>query len=317
MPTIRIQENIDLAPFTMYKIGGPARFFAEAASGGEIAEAVAFASVKKVPFVILGAGSNVLISEKGFDGLVIRISGGRVVVEGDALTVDAGMMMARAVTESANAELTGFEWGIGVPGTIGGSVRGNAGCFGGEMRDVVASVRMLNAETLGEQTMSNAECEFGYRDSIFKRKPELIILSATLRLKKGDRGAVQTSIRTITLERVSKQDIGVKCCGCIFKNISWDRPGIDKEKLLREFPEFFQFSNRPNIPAAYLLDVSGLKDTCSAHACISAKHANYFVNNGGATSQEIKELIDRAREGVEKKFGIRIEEEIQYIGFDE
>lgn len=315
MPTIRIQENISLAPFTMYKIGGAARFFVEAVLGDEIAEAIAFASAKKVPFVILGAGSNVLISEKGFDGLVIRVFGGRVMIDGNALIADGGVMMARAVMESANAELTGFEWGIGVPGTIGGSVRGNAGCFGGEMRDVVASVRVLDAHTLGEQTMTNAECAFGYRDSIFKRKPELIILSATLDLKKGDRNTIQTSIRAITLERVSKQDIGTKCCGCIFKNISWDRPGIDKEKLLREFPELFQFNNRPNIPAAYLLDASGLKGMCSAHACVSKRHANYFINNGGAASQEIKELIDRAREGVEKKFGIRIEEEIQYIGF--
>lgn len=314
---IDIKENVILAPFTMYKIGGPARFFAEAASGGEIAEAVAFASAKKIPFVILGAGSNVLISEKGFDGLVIRISGGQAVIEGDTLTADAGMMMARAVTESANAEFTGFEWGIGVPGTIGGSVRGNAGCFGGEMKDVVESVEIFDSSLATSYKLQAASCAFGYRDSIFKRKPELIILSATLRLKKGDRSSIQTSIRAITLERVSKQDIGAKCCGCIFKNISWDRPGIDKEKLLREFPELSQFSNRPNIPAAYLLDASGLKDTCSAHACISGKHANYFVNNGEATSQEIKELIDRAREGVEKKFGIRIEEEIQYIGFDE
>ena len=312
---IDIKENIALAPFTIYKIGGPARFFVEAANVGELKEALQFAGEKKIPFVVLGAGSNVLVSDKGFNGLVIRMSGGAVRVEGERVHVDAGVMMARAVLESGRAALQGFEWGIGVPGTMGGSVRGNAGCFGFEMKDVVESVEAFDASTGLIKNFSHAECGFGYRDSFFKTHPEWIIVSAVLRLRAGERDAIEQEIRRITRERVLKQDIGSKCCGCIFKNAEWPDDASEREALALRFPELGAFRDRPTIPSALLIDRAGLKGTHAGNVCISEKHANFFINKGGGTSNEVMALIAVAKEAVRKKYGIDLHEEICMIGF--
>ena len=235
--SLEIKENISLAPYTIYKIGGAARFFVEARSEDGARKAIEFANEQKLPFVIIGAGSNMLVSDKGFDGVAIRMSGGEVRVDpsadgGERLVCDAGVMMARAVLAAAKVGLAGFEWGIGVPGTIGGSVRGNAGCFGSEMKDVVESVEVFDAAQHAMRKMNNNECEFGYRDYVFKKHPEWIILSARLNLMPGDAAAIQQEVQRITMERLAKQDIGTKCCGCNFKNTVWGRKETKKEKLL-------------------------------------------------------------------------------------
>lgn len=310
-----IKENMSLASYTMYKIGGPARFFAEAKNAEELESAVRYAREKNAPIFIMGAGSNMLVSDKGFDGLVIRMTGGSVQREGERLIADAGVMMARAVMEGARAGLSGFEWGVGVPGTVGGSVRGNAGCFGGEMRDIVESVEIFDTASLAVRSVAAEECEFGYRHSLFKKHPEWIIVSATLRLKKGDPTAIQNEIRRITAERNAKQDIGTKSCGCIFKNPAWPESVSEKEKLLCEHPEFAPFSERTHIPGSFLIDRAGMKGKCVGRVCVSRAHANFFVNEGGATARDVRSLAAIAKEKVQSLFGIALEEEIQYVGF--
>ena len=313
--SIHVKENVTLAPYTIYKIGGAARFFVEAVNADEVREALEFAAEKNLPIFILGAGSNILINDKGFDGLVVRMIGGELKVEGCKLTVGAGAMMACAVTEAAKAGLTGFEWGIGVPGTIGGSVRGNAGCFGGEMKDVIESVEVFDAiKTISDKRQA-VSCEFSYRDSIFKKHPEWIILSATLKLHEGDPQVIQENIKRITRERSKKQDIGTKSCGCIFKNVSWTRGDINKEKLLLQFLELAQFKDKLNTPASFLIDQVGRKGKCFGRICISPKHANFFVNEGGATAEEAVIAIAAAKDAVKNKYGILLEEEIEYVGF--
>ena len=318
---INIQERISLAPYTLYQIGGPARFFVEAENEEEIKEAMRFAREREVPIFVLGRGSNVLVADKGFDGLVLRVTAKEVKNEGDRIIADAGAMMASAVLASKNAGLTGFEWGIGVPGTVGGSVRGNAGCFGYETKDVVESVRALriaNQERNSEievVELNNKECEFGYRYSIFKKHPELIIVSATLKLTKGNPEEIRAKIQEITKERTAKQDIGTKSCGCIFKNIPWPERDGDKKELLQKFPELRQFENSKNIPSSFLLDSSSLKGRREGSAVISPKHANFFVNEGGAAASDVAALIAIAKKEVQKKFSITLQEEIQYVGF--
>lgn len=333
---LEIKENIPLAPYTMYKIGGPARFFAEVKNEEELVEALEWAAQNGISFFtphpssagnylraaqptkgagfILGAGSNTLVSDSGFPGLVIHLKDGPVKAEEERLVAGAGVMMARAVLASAKAGLTGFEWGVGVPGTIGGSVRGNAGCFGGEMKDAVESVRIFDVKTNQAYSLSSENCELGYRDSMFKRHPERIIISATLKLQRGEPQEIQEKIKTIILERSAKQDIGTKSCGCIFKNISWDKIGTEKEKLVERFPEFKEFQDRLNIPASFMIDRAGLKGRKVGRVFISPKHANFFVNEGGASSEEVRQLIQLAKTEVEKKYGLRLEEEIQYVG---
>lgn len=336
MVKVNIKENIPLAPHTIYRIGGPARFFTEVKNEEELVEALEWAVQNGISFFtphlssagnylreaqptkgagfILGAGSNILVSDSGFPGFVIHLKDGSVEVGEERLIAGAGVMMARAVLASAKAGLTGFEWGIGVPGTVGGSVRGNAGCFGGEMKDAVESVRIFDVKTNQVYPLSAGECEFGYRDSVFKRHPERIIISATLKLQRGEPQKIQEKIKKIIAERSIKQDIGTKSCGCIFKNTSWDKIAADKENLIVRFPELGEFQDRPNIPSSFLLDKTGLKGKRIGRVFISPKHANFFVNEGGASSEEVRQLIELAKTKVEKKYGLRLEEEIQYVG---
>lgn len=310
-----MQEHISLAPYTIYKIGGPARYFMEVHTVKELCDALQFTREKHVPFFVFGGGSNMLIADRGFDGLAIRITGGEVRVEGERVIADAGVMMARVVATCVNARLTGFEWGIGVPGTIGGSVRGNAGCFGGEMKDVIESVNIFDALNTKRFTLNADRCNFAYRDSVFKRHPEWVIVSATLHLRQGDKGAIANRIAEVTKERTAKQDIGTKSCGCIFKNVSWNFCGESKDAICARNPELVPFKNSAHIPASLLLDKAGMKGRAAGRVRISHAHANFFINEGGASAQEVHALIAYAKETVFNAFGIRLEEEIEYIGF--
>lgn len=312
---IEIKENIPLAPYTIYNIGGPAQFFANVRSAREIEEGITFARDRHIPFFMLGAGSNVLVSDAGYRGLVLRGSGGEIRVDGQLLICDAGVMMARAVFESARAGLTGLEWGIGIPGTIGGSLRGNAGCFGGEIKDVVERVEVFDTHEHATKFLRASQCNFSYRDSLFKKHPEWIILSASFRLARGDSALSHSAIKKISNERTEKQAIGAKSCGCIFKNVSWSRKDIDKKKLLTRFPELTQFRSVEHLPASFLIDSSGLKGRRVGGVHVSRRHANYFINDAGARGEHVLMLISLAKNIVRRKYGIQLEEEIQYVGF--
>lgn len=314
---IEIQENVPIAPFTVYKIGGLARYFIDVHTRDELREAITFGRDKGVPFFILGAGSNILISDAGFSGVVIHMVGQEIRQEGRTLYVDAGVKMAQAVAATVKGGLTGFEWGIGIPGTLGGSVRGNAGCFGFEMKEVVVSVSVLDTEdpALPEKTFTNEECEFGYRHSIFKVHPEWIVLGVTLGLTEGEPKKIQEEVIRITKERNEKQDIGTKSCGCIFKNVSWSEAGRAKDELLSSFPEFQEVVERPNIPASFLIDKASLKGSREGAVVISPRHANFFINEGGASAEDVQRLVERTKERVRAVYGISLEEEIQHVGF--
>lgn len=286
---MQIQENIALAPYTVFKIGGPARYFTEAQNSDEIYQAIVWAKDFHVPIFILGAGSNVLVSDDGFPGLVVKMNILDTHTDGYTMTVGAGISMAQSVNFSVQSHLGGFEWGVGIPGTIGGSIFGNAGCFGGEMKDVVADVEVFNTNTLAVEHLDNAMCNFIYRHSVFKGRSELIILSATLRLLPGNADSSRVQIVEYTKKRISAQDIGSKCAGCIFKNASVD------------------------CPAGYLIDTAGLKGFMIGDAMVSRKHANYIINMGNATAHDIKKLISLIKEKVKDIHGIILEEEVRYL----
>lgn len=308
-------ENEPLARHTVFKIGGPARFFVEAESAEDFIAALKAAFTNNISWLILGAGSNILASDKGFDGVVIRWSGGEVKVNGSKMEIEAPVAMARAASESIKAGLAGFEWAVGIPGTVGGSVRGNAGCFGGEMKDVVESIKILDMSGGGIREMTAGEAAFAYRESIFKKRPELVVISATLNLKPGDANEGIKLLRQYTLRRSETQDIGSQSAGCIFKNVLWSRRDVNREKLLNRFPELAEFSGSPGISTGFLIDRAGLKGRTAGGAKISERHGNFFLNTGGASAGDVITLIAMAKQYVERKFGILLEEEIQYIGF--
>lgn len=310
-----INEHEPLSRHTVFRIGGPARFFITAEGEDDFVAALRAARSSGLPWLVLGAGSNVLVSDRGFDGIVIRPAGGAISRLSDRLRVDAGLPMAAAAAEAMRAGLSGFEWAVGVPGTVGGSVRGNAGCFGGEMADVVRSVTVFNAAAGAIEEWSSDAVEFGYRDSVFKHRPELVVLAATIGLQPGDPDEGQRRIRDYTARRAHTQDIGSQSAGCMFKNVPWHRRDIDRERIVSHLPDLPPSGTVSGIPAGFLVDRAGLKGRRIGGARISERHGNFFLNTGGASAEDVVMLASLAKEHVHRRFGILLEEEIQLVGF--
>ncbi len=286
---MNIQENIMLSPKTVFKIGGPARYFCEVTNSEDLSQAITWAHDHHVKFFILGAGSNVLVSDDGFAGLAIKMNMRGIEIVGSTLVAGAGVSMALATNHALQNNLSGFEWAIGIPGTIGGSVFGNAGCFGSEMKDVVQTVEVFDADSGRQFPLHVADCNFRYRHSIFKENSSWIILGATLRLSPGKSEESRAKVLEYTKKRAASQDIGAQCAGCIFKNIS------------------------PYVSAGKLIDSTGLKNLTVGGATVSPKHANYIVNNGKATAHDVRALIKLIKEKVKEKQDVELEEEIRYI----
>ena len=311
-----IKEHVDLKPYTYFKIGGEARFLSEVKNIEELKEAVHFANEHNLPFVVLGAASNILIADSGYRGVVIRVLLRGIQRDGTRLVVEAGVPDAVAVRRSLDEKLSGFEWAIGIPGTIGGSVRGNAGCFGGEMKDVVERIRFFDARSGVVEEKDNAFCRFAYRESVFKHSPHLIILSVTLSLHERDPDTSQKLVRKYSSLRSDAQDIGSSSAGCVFKNVPWPDDEKKRARLLWLVPDLAEFSKFPTIPIGFLVDHLGLKGRKIGNISISKKHGNYLINNGGATAEEVIMMIGMIKEYIHRKFDLYPEEEIQYIGFD-
>lgn len=311
-----VKEHEPLKLHTVFKIGGPARFFIDARTSDETKEAVRFAKEKGVPWIILGAGSNVLVSDQGFQGVVIHASGGAVRVAHDTLVVDAAVSMARAVAESLKAGLRGFEWAIGVPGSVGGSVRGNAGCFGKEIKDVLLTGQVYDAVKDTESTWLNKDFQFAYRDSAIKHHPECVVLSATIQLVPGDLKEGERLVREYTLHRTKSQDIGTSSAGCAFKNIPWERVPGGREGFKARFLHIFESGTVAGVSVGWLIDELGLRGRRIGGAKISERHGNFIINTGGATAEDVIMLIGIVKEYVHRTYGILLEEEIQYIGFE-
>ena len=207
-----VKENESMALHTFLKIGGPARLYLVAQTGDEVVHAVETAQNAGIPFAVIGGGSNLLVSDDGFQGVVIQAMERSQNIEGTRVTASSGVFSGALARATADAGLTGFEWGIGVPGTVGGATYGNAGCFGGEMRDVVVAVDAYDVTNRKRVTYANADCRFGYRDSRFKHEPH-VILSTTLVLKAGDPAAAKAKIEEIMGKRKDSQPQGAFSAG--------------------------------------------------------------------------------------------------------
>lgn len=325
-----MRENESLAKHTNFRIGGPARYFFEAKNAAEIEWAVDAAAEVGVLVFVLGSGSNVLVSDAGFDGLVIKMANREVVIDGDKIIADAGAPLALVANKAAEAGLAGLEWAATVPGTVGGAVRGNAGCFGGEMKDVVARVEVLAPDSLLNHSielesggggrwrrieLTKVECGFGYRESVFKKmNPAPIILSVTLRLRKEDPAVCAARVKEFLQTRAASQPLATATAGCMFKNFEFkDREDIAKLEARAPIPKEFMATKR--IPAGWIIDQLGLKGHKIGQAQISEQHANFFLNLGGATADEMVQLIALAKTRARNEFGIQLQEEVQYVGF--
>lgn len=313
---MKILTDVPLSEHTTYKIGGPARFFAEAKEEKEIAEIIekygANADGGKKIF-ILGGGANVLFSDKGYDGLVLKISFSKMEIAGEnTIRAGAGAKLIDVVKFSADHDLSGFEWAAGIPGYFGGAIRGNAGAFGGEIKDALVSVRSIRIEE-PEKTIEreNDGKIFGYRTSIFKKAAkDEIILSADIRLSPGKEEDIRKKMELNMEYRKERQPLEWPSAGSTFKNVDVSKLTENQKK---ELEAAIKTDPMPVIPAAFLIAQSGLKGKKIGGAQISEKHPNFFINTGNAKAEDVKELIKLTKKTVKKKFGIEMEEEIQIV----
>lgn len=280
-----IQENHPLARYTTYQIGGPADFFVEATSTEEVLEALEWAEDRDMPVFVFGGGSNLLFDDEGFRGLVIRMRAQGVEVRCEEVWAEAGCVTAKVVKAAAEAGLTGLEAWNGLPGTVGGAVLGNAGCFGVETKDVLKEASVyLPGE--GVKTLKVEDFGYHYRWSRFKTENG-VILSAVFKLTRGEPVKIQERMNEIARSRIQKQPPG-SSTGSFFKNPTGDHAGR-------------------------LIEAAGLKGKQVGKAMISPAHANFMLNTGGASSADVLGLAELVQNEVQQQFGIRLEREVVYV----
>ena len=304
-----VQENIVLAPYTTYKVGGPARYFFATKKDEEVVKALRVAGELRMPWFILGGGSNLLVSDKGFRGLVIKIQNTRYKIQDTNMYVEAGVTMPQLVKIAARRGLGGFEWAGGLPGTVGGAIRGNAGAFGGEMKDDIVEVKALDREG-NIKIFSRDECNFTYRSSIFKEK-DFVVLSAKIQLARGDKQKFTQEAEGHILYRKERHPLEYANAGSMFKNCDCNLfPKSERAK----FNHVIKTDPFPVVPTAFLLSEAGVKGLRVGGAAVSEKHPNFIVNMNNAKANDIVRLSETVQRRVKEKFGVKLEREIQFVG---
>ncbi len=307
---ITIQNQVPIAPLTTFQIGGAARYFVEVATEDDLHDALAWAREHGVPFSIFGGGSNVLAADEGYDGLVIHITSNGITVAGELITVDAGRNLLQTIRDCAERGLGGWEKMAGIPGTVGGAARGNAGAFGTEMKDVATTVRALNSQTGEFREFANEECAFGYRDSFFKRNPAWIITLVQVKLAQAEPVESLASMEATIAEREKRHLQNVRAAGSYFTN------PIAPADIVAQFEAEKGTKSRENrVPAGWLIEKAGFKGATLGGAQSSMMHPNYLLNaSGTATAAEVRELAATIKQAVREQFGVELTEEAAYVG---
>jgi UDP-N-acetylmuramate dehydrogenase len=306
-----IEQNVPLAPLTSLHIGGASRFFAVARSLDDLREALLFAQSEQIPFAVLGGGTNLLVSDSGFDGIVISLKLCGVEVSGDRVRAEAGVNFTDLIRRTAGWGLSGLESLAGIPGLVGGAVRGNAGAYGSSIGEVTESVVALDIESLELVALPREACAFAYRSSRFKTEGRLIVISALLQLASGDAEEIGSRIEATIARREAKNLQCEKSVGSFFMN-----PVVTDPELIRRFEAEQGVTCREHrIPAGWLIDQAGLRNTRVGAAMVSAQHANYLINTGNATAAEMIELAQLVKRTVRGKMGVQLQEEVSMLGF--
>jgi UDP-N-acetylmuramate dehydrogenase len=285
---VKTSRDEPLARFTTMRAGGPADLFVVAHNRMELRALIRFARSRDLPHVILGRGSDVVISDRGIRGLVIqnRAEGSRL--DGDRYIAESGVPMARAATETQKAGLTGLEFGLAIPGTVGGAVWANAGAHESDIAAVLEHADVLVADG-SEARLSAADLEFRYRDSRLKHAPGEIVLAATFRLEPADADTIKGRLDDIRRWRQAHQPLGLPSAGSVFRNPDGDSAGR-------------------------LIDATGMKGHRAGGAVVSEKHANFIVNDQKGTAADVRRLVDLVRERVREAHGVELVEEIIFLG---
>lgn len=285
-----LKQNEKLSLHTTFGIGGEAEFFYVARRPEDLIKAIQVAEEAKIPFFVLGGGSNVLVSDSGFGGLVIKNQCDKICLSDKKITCQSGTLLYDLVNSSCENSLSGMGFLAGIPGTIGGAVYGNAGAFGKGVGALLTEAILLNSQGSIER-VPKKYFEFGYRESKL-RKTKDILLSATFELKKGEKEKIKREVQGNLEKRREKLPQKEKSAGCFFKNV------VNKGK---------------KISAGFLLERVGAKKMRQGEAAVFKSHANIFINLGKATSKDVRRLADFLKRKVKKEFDIDLEEEVVYL----
>ena len=289
---VKTSRDEPLARFTTMRVGGPADLFATVHNIFELRQLVRFARAREVPHLVLGRGSDTVISDRGVRGLVIQDRAEGSKIEGDRYTADAGVPMARAATETQKAGLTGLEFGLAIPGSVGGAVWANAGAHESDVAGVLESVRVLDGQ--GQESIVPVEdLALAYRDSRFKHGPATgpadLILAATFQLSPADPDVIKERLDDIRRWRQAHQPLGLPSAGSVFRNPDGDSAGR-------------------------LIDEAGLKGHRIGGALVSEKHANFIVNDQKGTAADVRRLAEHVRAVIADRHGVELQFEIEFLG---
>ena len=285
---IALMHDAPLAPYTTLRVGGPADRLATPRNREELLAVLRLGRAAAVPTFVIGNGSDLVVADAGIRGLVIRNRANGVAVEGAELRADSGAPMALLVRRASAAGLAGLEFGIAIPGSLGGAIWANAGAHAGEMNDVVSSVEIWDRADGEARSIPAAACRFAYRESRFKHTPE-IILAATLALRPDAPSAVATRVAAHQAQRLATQPLSDQNAGSVFRNPIGDHAGR-------------------------MIDAAGLKGTRVGGASVSPLHANFIVTERGASAADVRALGDRVRAAVAERSGVTLEYEIEFVG---
>jgi len=322
MPAIKdilfgVQKNVSLKDYTTFKIGGRAKYFFVAKSKEDLMTAIEAAKSFKLPIFILGGGSKLLVSDKGFGGLVIKIDISGVKIKNNEAFVGAGMGLTKLANFLTGEGLSGLEWAAGIPGgTVGGAIYGHAQAFNIRISDAVKEVEALDLKTFKIKKFTKEQCKFSLKNSIFKNPPvggeKFVIISAVLKFKKEDSDKIKNKIKEFLQYRKNSHPLDFPSAGSTFVN---PEKKIRNKKLLEKFPELNEYNRRGSVPAGYLISKCGISGKKIGKAQISEKHANFIINLGGAKAKDVLALIKLAKKEVKKTFDIDLEPEVQFVGF--
>jgi UDP-N-acetylmuramate dehydrogenase len=287
-----VSVDVPLGPLTTYKSGGAARYYADLEDEQALVQLVESGALQDLPVLVLGRGSNLVVADKGFPGLVVKLGSGFSSISIEETTVTAGgaASLARLARSSVEAGLSGLEFFVGIPGSVGGAIRQNAGCFGTETKDRLSTARMLDLTSGLISRRSSQDLDLSYRHSNLETTD--LVLSASFHAAPGDIATSRAELRRITRWRRDHQPGGTFNAGSVFKN-----------------PK--------HIPAGELIDSLGLKGMSEGDVAISHKHANFFVAGPDATSEDIHNLVAAVKDRVFELSGTILEPEIQFVGFEE
>lgn len=299
--------NVPLSRYTRFALGGPARVLTDVTTADELGSAIEAAKSAGEPYTLIGGGSNLIVSDEGFPGTVIRYTAADLKIDGQRVEVGAGAVLQDLVDASIASGLEGLHTMTGIPGWVGGAVYGNAGAYGHSLHEFVESVRFFDGKSV--QEIGNVACEFRYRESVFKQRKDWIVLSTTLQLPpSGDPPRTKAEADKILKTRNEKFPPTMKCAGSIFKNlILAELPASVSERVPADVVR------EGKVASAFFLEHVGAKGMTCGGIHVADYHANLLYNAGEGKAAQVRSLIDILQKRVFDEYGIRLEAEVQFI----